>query len=97
MDFQQEVLAKLGQLQSDMSRLMSKKRLMSIPDASKHYGLTEQRLRILCRKNIIEGCYSLISETPKNKHYIIDSVKLDELLSQGGVIALQLRKYQKSK
>ena len=97
MEIEQVILNEIKQLRKDVAMLLNQRRYMNIPEAANCFGFTQERLRILCRDNIIEGCYSLISETPKNKHYIIDSVKLDELLSQGGVIALQLRKYQKSK
>lgn len=98
----QEIITELGKLktavnrvESMLSRMQLTKRYMTIPEAAKHYSISESRFRLLCKDDIIEGCYSLMNVNAEKKHYIIDSLKLDEMIDKGGMIAFVLNKYMK--
>lgn len=92
-----ETLTKLEKKVTSVHELILKlcetKRYMSIPEAAKYYSMSENRLRQLCKDDVIEGCYSAMNTNVKKKHYTIDTQKLDELIDKGGMIAFVVNKY----
>lgn len=86
---------KVERMEGMLCKLTDNARYMNIPQAAKHYRISEERLRAMCINNIIEGCYFLLNNNNNKKHYMIDTHKLDELLDQGGIISFQVRKYQR--
>lgn len=85
----------INRVEQMVSKMWTERRYMTIPQASKYYSISESRLRLLCKNDVIAGCYAAMNVNAKKIHYTIDTLKLDELIEQGGMIAFQLNKYMK--
>lgn len=92
-----ELKIQLDRIELKLSRMNHKKQFMTIPEAAKHYNISEHRFRLLCETDAIAGCYYLMNPNALKKHYMIDTHKLDDLIAAGGIIHFQMKKYSQKK
>lgn len=88
---------KLTRIEQNTKLLCQETNHLSIPEAAKRYSMSGDRLRKLCKADVIQGCYYSLNPESKKVHYMIMCDKLDELLAKGGVLSLIMEKYMKKR
>jgi hypothetical protein len=85
---QQEIITLLQEINCKLDRVINEPQFMKIPAASKHFRLSEEKLRELCEKGIISA--TLTNEAKVRKHWIINVVSARKELEKGGYIKLMM-------
>ena len=89
-----EMVQELKEMNRNLSTLLqlikpTENRLCKIPEAAQILGISQEKLRNLCKKGTIPAART--NENPNNKHYIIDIDQARKALVDAGHLKITKR------